>query len=216
MSVLRELIGRPHPPRVAIVGERISRRHPARYLEIGVNTGVVFLHVRAIRKVAVDPRPRIPRWKWLAHPNTLLRGRIVRATSDAYFAALPAAECFDVVFVDGDHGFQQTLRDVEHALEHLAVGGVVMVHDCDPPSAASASPDPADAGEGLWCGEAWKTIAHLRATRPDLAVGVLATDYGIGVIERRPSKTIDVDPAAIAVMSFGDLVADRERLLGPV
>ena len=216
MSVLRELIGRPHPPRVAIVGGRISRRHPARYLEIGVNTGVVFLHVRAIRKVAVDPRPRIPRWKWLAHPNTLLRGRIVRATSDAYFAALPAAECFDVVFVDGDHGFQQTLRDVEHALEHLAVGGVVMVHDCDPPSAASASPDPADAGEGLWCGEAWKAIAHLRATRPDLGVGVLATDCGIGVIERRPSKTIDVDPAAIAVMSFGDLVADRERLLGPV
>ena len=216
MTWLREAIGRPHPPRVAIIGAAIASRRPARYLEVGVNTGVVFLHVRAARKVAVDPQPAIPRWKWRTHPNALLRGRLVRATSDAYFDDLAAGERFDVVFVDGDHTFAQTLRDIESALDHLAAGGVVMVHDCDPPTAAAASPDPLDAGDGPWCGEAWKAIAHLRATRADLSVTVLATDCGIGVIERRASTPIDLEPQAIAAMDWDDLVADRERLLGPV
>ena len=149
-SVGSELAKRKVGRKVVLVSDAaIAGRGRGRYLEVGVNTGVVFLHVRATRKVAVDPAPAIPRWKWLLHPNTLLRGRLVHATSDAYFQALPAAERFDVVFIDGDHRFAQTLRDIESALDHLAAGGVVFVHDCDPPSAAAASADPAAAGDGV-------------------------------------------------------------------
>jgi hypothetical protein len=100
----------------------LDRFRRPRYLEIGVNIGALFLHVRAHEKVGVDPAPRIARWKWRLHPNTALQGRLVERTSDDFFAGLdPAARC-DVVFVDGLHTHEQSLRDVENALAHLSEG----------------------------------------------------------------------------------------------
>lgn len=214
MNPLRALLRRPLPPRVSVVAAELRRFRKPRYLEIGVNTGVLFLHVRAARKVGVDPEARVPRWKWCAHPNSLVRGSFFRTTSDRFFDALDPGHRFDVVFVDGDHRFEQSLRDVENALAHLSDDGVVLVHDVSPPSAGSASRDPADAAGGSWCGDVWKSIAHLRATRPDLSVKTLDTDFGIGVVSRGTGETIDLDPAALPAMTFDDLDADRERLLG--
>ncbi len=211
---MRRFTGREHPARVAIVARELGRRARPRYLEIGVDTGVVFLHVRAARKTGIDPVDAVPTLKRLLHPNTLIRGRLQQTTSDEFFASLTPTEQFDVIFVDGDHGYQQSLRDVENALEHVADDGVVLVHDCYPPSAQAASVDPRDAGGGTWCGEVWKTIVTLRATRRDLTVEVMNTDFGVGVIHRRPSPTLDLDPGWIAQMTYADLVADRERLLG--
>jgi predicted O-methyltransferase YrrM len=143
-----------------------------------------------------------------------MRGRIIGAPSDVFFAALTPGGHFDVIFIDGDHSFDQSLRDVENSLGVLAQGGVVLVHDCNPPTPASASPDPLGAGDGPWCGDVWKTIAHLRATRSDLHVRVLDTDSGVGVIERGESELIDLDTTELADWNYDDLVADRTRLLG--
>ncbi len=151
--------------------------------------------------------------RWV-HPNTLLRGRLVQATSDEFFASLAPNERFDVIFVDGNHSFAQSLRDIEHAVEHLADGGVVLVHDCDPPTAGAASADSRDAGGGPWCGEVWRSIVMLRATRPDLTVEVIDADFGIGMIRKRPSPSLDVDPNWVARMTYEDLAVDRRRLLG--
>jgi predicted O-methyltransferase YrrM len=208
------LLGRPHPPRVEIVASELAARRGARYLEIGVHTGVVFLHVRASAKVAVDPNPQIPELKRVLHPNTVTRGRVIRSTSDQFFTALPRGQHFDVVFIDGDHSFDQSSRDIANSLSNLRPGGVILVHDCDPPTAAAASPNPLHAGNGPWCGDVWKAIVQLRATRADLRVRVLDTDNGVGVIERGESETIPVDPAALREMTYEDLQADRERLLG--
>ena len=170
--------------------------------------------MRATAKVAVDPSPQIPPLRKSLHPNTVTRGRVIRATSDVFFAALRPGRHFDVVFIDGDHSFDQSLRDVENALGVLDVGGVVLVHDCNPPTAEAASPDPTAAGEGPWCGDVWKTIVHLRATRPDLRVSVLDTDCGVGIIERGESEPLDLEPAELKAMTYQDLFADRTRLLG--
>jgi hypothetical protein len=211
---LRAALGRELPPRVGVVRSELARFARPRYLEIGVGTGIVFLHVRARRKLGVDPVARVPRWKWFLYPNTVLRGSFFTATSDRFFAALDPRARFDVAFVDGDHSFEQSLRDVEHAIAHLSPDGVVLVHDCNPPSAAAASPDSADSAGGPWCGEAWKAIAYLRAGREDITVEVLDVDYGIGVIRRGRGPALDLDPAAIERMTYADLDADRERLLG--
>ena len=186
LNFLRRLIGREHPARVAIVAAELRRRRRPRYLEIGVNTGVLFLHVRAWRKTGVDPFAAVPLNKRLLHPNTLFRGRLLHTSSDEFFASLAPNERFDIVFVDGDHRFEQSLRDVEHALDHLVDDGVVLVHDCDPPTRQAASPDPRDAAGGPWCGEVWKTIVTLRATRSDLSVEVIDADFGVGVIRAAP------------------------------
>ena len=170
--------------------------------------------MRAERKVGVDPAPRIPRWKWVLHPNALIRGSFFRTSSERFFDALEPERTFDVIFIDGDHSFAQSHRDVERALEHLARDGVILVHDCNPPTPASASPDSADSGGGPWCGEVYKTIVELRATRPDLAVETIAADFGIGVVRRGSATTIDLQPEWVAQMTWADLDRDRERLLG--
>ena len=144
--------------------------------------------------------------------------RFFEIPSDAYFAALDPEVAFDVAFIDGLHIYEQALRDVENALAHLNADGVVLMHDCNPPEAAVAARDPAVAaadGHKAWCGDVWKAVVHLRATRRDLRVSVLDTDYGIGVIRRgEPRELLDIAPEEIAGMSFDQLAADRESLLG--
>jgi Methyltransferase domain len=215
---VRSILRRPLPPRVGIVAAELRRFARPRYLEIGVDTGVLFTHVRANRKVGIDPVRGVPAWKWWLHPNTALRGAFVEATSDEYFAVLDPGAAFDVVFVDGHHTYEQSLRDVENALAHLSRDGVVLVHDCNPPTAASAMRDPGEAarlpGGDCWCGDVWKTIVRLRATRPDLDVETLDTEFGVGVISRGRSKPLGLDGAAVAALSYEDLDRDRAELLG--
>ena len=217
VNPIRRLLGRQLPPRVAIVQAELDRFAAPRYLEIGVKTGVLYLHVRAHRKVGVDPVPAVPTWKRVLHPNALLRGRLVEATSDDYFGRLAAGERFDVVFVDGDHTYRQSLRDIENALTRLTAPGVVLVHDCNPESEGAASPDARDSAGGPWCGDVWKAIAHLRASRADLRVETLDVDFGIGVI--RPARdasrpALDLDVAVLGEMGYADLAANRAELLG--
>jgi hypothetical protein len=213
MNVLRRLLNRPLPPRVEIVQAALDEFSKPSYLEIGVHTGVLFLHLRARRKVGVDPDPRVPRWKRLVHPNTALRGRLVAETSDEYFAALDPGERFEVVFVDGLHLHEQCSRDIENALRHLSPRGTVFVHDCNPASALSAGRDPeATAGAG-WCGDVWKSIASLRANRDDLSVETLDTDSGIGVVRRgaNPGATAEL---SVDELTYEDLASRRAELLG--
>jgi hypothetical protein len=196
---------------VAIVQRELDRFARARYVEIGVYTGLLFLHVRAAVKLGVDPAPRVPRWKRLAHPNTGLRGHLISSTSDEFFDRLADDARFDVFFVDGLHLWEQCVRDVENALGHLADDGVVLVHDCNPADERSAARDPEPGGD--WCGDVWKAIAHLRANRADLVVETLDTDAGIGVVRRgrNPAATGNLD---VAPLTYADLEARRAELLG--
>ncbi len=208
--------GPPPPPRVGLIQRELDRFDGPRYLEIGLGVGAVFFHVYARRRVGVDPRGLSAR-KRLFHPLSSLRSSIVRATSDAYFASLDPSAAFEVCFVDGYHTYAQALCDVENSLLHLAEGGVVMMHDCNPPDEASGLADPhvaAAAGSDLWCGDVWKAVVHLRATRPDLETSVLDTDYGIGVVRRGNSEPLALDVAEIEDMGYADLERNRAELLG--
>jgi hypothetical protein len=217
VNPLRSLLRRPLPPRVGIVSAELRRFDNPRYLEIGVHTGVLFTHVRARRKVGVDPAPAIPRWKWWLHPNTALRGSLVKATSDEYFAGLDAEVEFDVVFVDGEHTYEQCLRDVENALAHLSSHGVVLVHDVNPPSAASAVPDPDEAarlpGGECWCGDVWRAVVWLRAVRDDLDVHTLDTDFGVGVVQRGSAAPLPLQAPEVHALTYDDLDRNRAELL---
>jgi hypothetical protein len=201
------------PPRLGVVQRELDRFARPRYLEIGVHRGEVFLALSAASKVGVDPANYIPRLRRLLSP----RGKIVRATSDEFFARLAPGERFDVIFVDGDHGYEQAVRDIESSLRHLSDEGAVIVHDANPPSESAALPTAAevlDRGEMLWCGEVWRAIVLLRATRGDLSVEVLDTDFGIAVIRPEPSRTLPLDADEVASLTYADLDADRSRLLG--
>lgn len=213
-----------------VVQAFIDGRGLGTYLEIGVRTGHTFLRIRARRKIAVDPAPRIgvlKRLRWWFRNGSNRHSRIYRLTSDQLFARhadLFAVNGLDIAFVDGLHTYEQSLRDVENCLAHLAPEGVVLMHDCSPPSAAAAipahSPDEArraagDSWDGMWCGDVYKTVLHLRSQRPDVRVCVLDCDRGIGIVERGTAeRTLDLRAEEIAEIGYADLAAHRAEWLG--
>jgi hypothetical protein len=204
------------PPRVRLIQRELDRFQAPEYLEIGVHIGVVLLNVRAARKVGVDPRPRIGLRRRLRHPLGMRRTELVAETSDRFFAGLDPDARFDVVFIDGLHLHEQVMRDTENALRHLGEDGAILVHDCNPTSEALAERDSTAAqaaGVSGWCGDVWKAIAELRATRSDLQVCVLDTDYGVGVIRRGPAEPVKL-PVRAGDLRYADLERDRAGLLG--
>lgn len=200
-------------------------------MEIGVSRGHTFLKVRAPRKIAIDPEFRVRRLhKWLA----LLRdpdnanNRYFEMKSGDFFAqhaGLFRDEPLDVAFVDGLHSYRAVLDDVLSTVPLLSDGGLVLLHDCNPPTAASAQPagSPGEAADrnvpgwtGDWCGDVWKAVVHLRATRPDWNTFVLDDDWGIGVVDTsRPGDGgVTATIQDVEAWTWEDLDRDRERLLG--
>ncbi|MBT8339273.1 MAG: glycosyltransferase [Desulfatitalea sp.] len=161
----------------------------------------------------------------LVHQNEA--ASILFTTSDRFFAQL-APDLFrlqriSVALLDGLHTHTQTYADVDNTLAFLDESGVILIHDCNPPTAAAAYPAEswATAAQmnipcwtGSWCGDVWKSIVRLRSRRSDLHVCVLDCDYGIGIVRRgRPERMLEFTDDQIDRMTFKDLQGQRERLL---
>jgi len=207
----------------------IDRTGARTYLEIGVFEGDNFFDIRAPCKFAVDPAFRIWRKRKLRYilqnPAGLL-DRYYEMPSDDFFARLPhriRRHGLDVALVDGLHTYAQSRRDVEHCLSHLAPGGVLVLHDCNPNNPTAALPvfSPAEAArqappgwDGMWNGDVWKTVVWLRAHHPDLHVFTLNCDFGLCTVTRgTPESRLPYTDEQIAAMTYQDLAAHREVFL---
>ena len=177
---------------------RIAAQIEARwYLEIGVQAGHTFSRVSVENKVGVDPDRR--------------SAATVHAGSDDYFDRLESERSdvrFDLVFVDGLHHRDQVVRDVFNAQRFLTPGGVIVLHDCDPPSERAGGREMCS---GVWCGDVWRGWIDLRRTL-SREMFVVDTDLGCGVIlEGSP------DPLPGAVdPEWADFAADRAGWLNLV
>jgi len=190
--------------RINVIQGIIDAKQAKSYLEIGFGNGDCFYSIKAPLKMTVDPRffnarkqkikYYIKHWRRIC--AEYLRGvnKYFEMTSDDFFRTRSGVlKKFppDVVFVDGLHSHEQSLKDVLNVLEYLNKGGVVVLHDCCPRSEAQAYParsykDVArlrlPGWNGQWSGDVWKTVVYLRSRRPDLNVFVLDTDMGLGIV----------------------------------
>jgi len=129
----------------------------------------------------------------------------------------------DVAFIDGLHTYEQTVKDVDNTLKYLNEGGLIVMHDCNPPTLSASYPASSyeEAAKlnlpgwtGEWNGDVWKTIVLLRSLRKDLHVFVLDCDYGVGVVcKGKPEDILSYTVEEINKMSFKDLSKDRRKLL---
>jgi SAM-dependent methyltransferase len=213
--------------RIRAVQQALAMRSNPVYLEIGVSRGQAFQRIAADVKFAVDPAFRLTeRTRELANA----KGRVVEyfeVTSDAFFEnekALLEQHPVDVALIDGLHTYEQVVRDVENTVRYLKDDGVIFLHDCNPPfELAGRRADSWDefmaqqSGPlkiGIWNGDVWKAIVELRSTRPDLLVGVLKCDQGVGFVRKgSPESTLPYSPDQVAALTYADLKADRTRLL---
>src|SRR5260221_1561060 len=85
----------------------------------------------------------------------------------------------DICLVDGWHTYDLAIRDLTSAYELLEDGGVLVVHDCLPPTESIASPAWIP---GPWSGVAYKAFLDFVLARNDLDYCTVDVDYGCGII----------------------------------
>jgi len=166
-----------HYNRIAVINLIISLRQGCEnYLEIGCKTNESFNSIVASNKVGVDPE----------------RGGTHRMTSDAFFAQCGDRR-FDIIFIDGDHSYEQARRDVVNALRHLPVGGWLVLHDMFPRNWREAHKDQISQ---FWTGEVWKVAFDLiQSTNVDFRI--IKIDHGVGVVRKLRTDTQLPDSSSV-------------------
>ena len=159
------------------------------YLEIGMADGDCFKQVNCKYKVGVDPELPYDDAPSFQRPTDIL----VKSTSDLFFRDRPTDYPYDIIFIDGLHLAEQVERDIHNSLKHLAEGGTIVVHDCNPPTADHAAREPRvfkrreDGTEyPLWNGDVWKAWVMTRILHSELIMCVVDADWGCGIIKRWP------------------------------
>jgi tetratricopeptide (TPR) repeat protein len=144
---------------------------PNNYVEIGVETGAsMALAQYPTIAIGIDPTPRLA-----TSPKTICK--IFPLTSDDYFARRDLcqdieAENLDLAFIDGQHLFEQALRDFINLERFSGRRTVILIHDCLALDALTSS---RDRKTRFWSGDVWKLVLILRELRPDLSVFTIAT-----------------------------------------
>jgi hypothetical protein len=226
-------------PRVgrAQVMRRLLRHYDQpRYLEIGVCHGRTFDRVDAAVRVAVDPEFRFDH-EARDEPGTTYH----QVTSDEYFGRLvDPAEQFDVIFLDGLHTVEQTLRDLLNALPHLQPQGVLVIDDVKPPTALAAIRDrqeffdvrrAADRDdEKAWMGDVFRLVWFIDTFLQQLTHRVIDNNHGQAVVWRHrrdqvtdrlladvgtlPFEAIAREPEVMRLAPFGEILRELRRDLG--
>lgn len=107
--------------RTDVINYFIKYRNYRTYLEIGVYDGINFMNVDCSEKIGIDPS--------FAKLHTSARPYCVRMTSNEFFNSIPTDQLFDIIFIDGDHTYEQVVKDIANSKKHLSVNGVIIMHD---------------------------------------------------------------------------------------
>jgi len=174
-------------PRTRLINDYLFDSKKKSYLEIGVRCGANFFQVNASRKIGVDP-------DYFFSKRSLLKAMLKRRNwffkmykmeSDHFFSKHEKtlqANGLDVVFIDGMHTYQQSLKDAKNALRFLNKDGVVVFHDCNPISEIASQPNLPNEKIN-WNGDVWKTIFQFRQFSNSFECFTYDTDEGLGVIK---------------------------------
>jgi len=207
--------------RAQVIRRLVAHYDQPRYLEVGVCEGRTFDRVPAAVKVAVDPEFRFDH----TAPERLVPGTSYHEiTSDEYFGTVvDSGARFDVIYLDGLHTVEQTLRDLLNALPYLQPQGVLVIDDVRPPTALAAIPDRQEffdvrAAQGrddekAWMGDVFRLVYFIESFCQQLSFRVIANNHGQAVVwrHRRP-KVPQRGLAEVGAMSFEALMRDQDTL----
>lgn len=146
------------------------------YLEIGVEKGLTFSDVAIETKHAVDPHFR---FDWQTRQTAT--HHYYPVPSDTFFASY-TGQPFDLVFLDGLHHFEQTLRDLMNVLVHSHERTIILIDDVFPSDVFSSLREHSDAnqyralagGSGeAWHGDVFKVIFFIHDFLPTLSYATI-------------------------------------------
>ena len=111
------------------------------YLEIGCDKNENFSKIKIKNKVGVDP----------------IQGGTLRMTSDEYFKK--SRDKFDLIFLDGLHTYEQTIKDINNAVSFINNNGLIIIHDCLPTKIWNQI---VPRMYGHWNGDVWESYSGSR------------------------------------------------------
>lgn len=188
------------------------------YLEIGVNQGKTFNSLVARTKVAVDPKFLFDHEQVAASvPGT----SFWQTTSDDYFSRIAGADtAFDVIYLDGLHTSEQTIRDLINAMYFLKPGGVILIDDVFPCSYEASLAERQHTriirsvtGErvGAWMGDVYRLVFFVETFCQQFSYCTVNNNHGQLVMWREarpvlPQRTL----SDVAAKEYKDLFLERD------
>jgi len=148
-----------------IINKLIQKHNYKSYLEIGTQHGECFKQVNCEHKVCVDI-------------CKVFEQLTYEMSSDDYFKKFN--DKFDIIFVDGLHTEEQTIKDIASSLVALNEGGTIVAHDC--------LPDTVEATASHFCGTSYMAPIWYRTSIANITVQVVDTDTGCAIIRRGENK----------------------------
>ena len=183
------------PSRMEIIQKIINQNNFKKYLEIGCDQDENFSKIKVENKVGVDP----------------LRGGTIRSTSDEFFKS--NNDKFDIIFLDGLHTYNQTIKDINNSLEHLNSNGIIIIHDCLPKKIWNQI---VPRMYGHWNGDVWKAIVESR-TLSDIDTYTCIADHGLGVIFKRKNRNLlNLKIKNFEKLKFSEYYKNHKEFMNPI
>lgn len=193
------------------------------YLEIGVNRGTTFHFVQATQKVAVDPKAKFDyEAAAAADPSATFH----QTTSDNYFGSIATPEApFDVIFLDGLHTSQQTLRDLVNSISFLKPGGVIIIDDVFPSSYEASQANPSEthalygianygiARGGPWMGDVYRLVFFIESFFQQFSYCTVNNNHGMLIMWREPRQVVPARTLReVADKEYKDIILEKQSL----
>ena len=183
-----------YPSRSEIIQKIIDIKKYKNYLEVGCDKDENFSKINVEKKIGVDP----------------LKGGTLRMTSDDFFKK--NNEKFDLIFLDGLHTYEQTIKDIDNSLKFLNNHGVVIIHDCLPKKIWNQI---VPRVYGHWNGDVWKAIVHSR-TYSNADTYTCIADHGLGIIFKRKNRDLLELKKDFKNLKFSEYYYNHKKFMNPI
>ena len=184
-----------YPSRIHIIQEIINLKKFSNYLEIGCDQDENFSQINVKNKIGVDPKS----------------GGTHRMTSDIFFKK--NKDKFDLIFLDVLHTYEQTIKDINNAIQVIKDNGIILIHDCLPKKIWNQI---VPRIYGHWNGDVWKAIVEAR-TYNNIETFTCIADHGLGIIlKRKNSKILNIKNKDFKNLKFSDYYKNHKDFMNPV
>ncbi len=214
--------------RTYIINKLIKDNDLQSYLEIGVsNPYTNYLKIKCKDKTSVDPCITC---EYFSTESMKQFAKFIthKTTSDDFFE-MNGDKKYDIIFIDGDHSYEQSLKDLNNALKVLEKDGFVVLHDAKPVDYNSTQISNFEK-KLSYNGEVWKTvISAIQSNQPDsLKIGTFPYDFGVTVIKKlsddvKEIKALDLDyykdysiPALNPIYDLEEFKTDKVSYFTPL
>ena len=124
--------------RMDIIAGLLQSDKPLLGIEIGCLYGDfaagILSKLPNLRLISIDPMPQyLMVYSKIIKPDSVIEERfnLIQATSDEAIRFL--RRDYDFVFIDGDHSYEQTRKDILNYWQVVKKGGLLCGHNYDPP-----------------------------------------------------------------------------------